>query len=174
MLPLMLVIFMAGCDNTDDPEDENEEEVITTMRLRFVDNANTSTAVTYSFEDPDGEGGNAPTVIDDIVLDANATYTVGITVANESDPNNVEDITEEILEENNEHLFCFTPSGDELSVDYADSDGTFPVGLTSTWTTTSASNGTVTVVLKHQPGVKDGTCSPGETDIEVTFNYTIQ
>ena len=32
----------------------------------------------------------------------------------------------------------------------------------------------ITVTLKHQPGVKDGTCGPGGTDIQVTFITEIQ
>ncbi len=51
-----------------------------------------------------------------------------------------------------------------------DTDGNSGVGLVSTWSHTGvADNGNVTIPLTHQPGVKDGTCEPGETDVEVTF-----
>ena len=175
LLPFLLVLAVAGCKDPETPEEENEEEVITTMRLRMVDSANTSTAQTFSFEDPDGEGGNAPTVLDDIILNANSTYTVTITLANESDPNNVEDITTEIEEEAAEHFFCFTATTADVMVEYSDTDGTLPIGLTSTWRTGAAGTGTMQVMLKHQPdGLKDGTCEPGETDIDVTFNVEVQ
>lgn len=175
-LLLLLTTSFAACDRgTDDPEEENEEEVITTLRLRFVDSTNTSVATTFSFEDPDGEGGNAPTVLDDITLNNNSTYTVTVTLLNESDPNDVEDITTEINEEAAEHLFCYTADGVDVGVELSDSDGTFPIGLSSTWRTGNAGSGTVQVVLKHQPdGLKDGTCEPGDTDIDVTFNTIIQ
>jgi hypothetical protein len=50
----------------------------------------------------------------------------------------------------------------------------YEVGLQSQWTTGNAENGTTQIVLKHQPDVKDGTCAPGETDIDVTFVTEVQ
>jgi len=171
----LTMTIVAGCKDPDTPPEENEEEVITNMVLRFVDSANTSTATTFAFADPDGDGGNAPT-IDDITLNAISTYTCTITLTNESDPNNIEDITAEVDEEKAENLFCFTPNTvTDRTTEYSDTDGTFPVGLTTTWRTGAASTGEITVSLKHQPdGLKDGTCDPGETDIEVLFNVTVQ
>ena len=52
--------------------------------------------------------------------------------------------------------------------------GTLEVGLATQWTVGIASVGTTQVVLKHQPGVKDGTCAPGDTDIELDFVTEIQ
>ncbi len=43
------------------------------------------------------------------------------------------------------------------------------LGLAADVTTTSASNGTFTISLKHQPGIKNGSCDIGETDVEVAF-----
>ncbi len=170
LLPLLLVLVMSGCRDND-PEDENDPEVITKVMVTVTDASSNSTA--YVWSDPDGDGAGAPT-IDDITLMANSEYTVAITFADESDPNDIEDITAEILEEDDEHIICFTPENAMVAVTIDDTDGSFPVGLSSTWTTTDASTGTINIVLKHQPGVKDGTCTPGETDIDVTFNVDIQ
>ena len=68
-----------------------------------------------------------------------------------------------------------------MAVTYADADGNGrPVGLTSIWTVGAASNGTITVTLRHEPdkgaaGVSAGdiTNAGGETDIEVTFPLVI-
>ncbi|MFT7376933.1 MAG: hypothetical protein ACI88Z_000758, partial [Sphingobacteriales bacterium] len=56
-----------------------------------------------------------------------------------------------------------------------------PLGLQTTITTTDVGNGTLTVILRHEPnksasGVANGDISNagGETDIEVTFNITVQ
>jgi hypothetical protein len=39
----------------------------------------------------------------------------------------------------------------------------------------AAGSGSVTVILKHQPdGLKDGTCAPGETDVELEFQVAVQ
>jgi len=73
-----------------------------------------------------------------------------------------------------DHLFCFTPSGANVSITRTDSDGVYELGLQSQWITGAASDGTTQIVLKHQPGIKDGSCSPGETDIELNFNTKIQ
>jgi hypothetical protein len=50
-----------------------------------------------------------------------------------------------------------------------DSDGTYEIGLKTKWKSFGISNGTVTVTLKHQPGIKNGTCTTGETDAEIAF-----
>ncbi|MEM7040566.1 MAG: hypothetical protein AAF570_26620 [Bacteroidota bacterium] len=169
----VLSFAVVGCKKDDDlpdvPPSDNPGEIITKMVLNFTDSANASNTVTAMFSDPDGEGGNGPEVFDDIVLAANTTYFVTITLANESNPSSIEDVTPEILEEDDEHLFCFTATDADVTVERTDTDGQFEVGLSSTWRTGASSSGIVFVVLKHQPDVKDGTCTPGDTDIEVAF-----
>jgi hypothetical protein len=57
-----------------------------------------------------------------------------------------------------------------LSVVYADTDSNGdPIGLLNTVTTNTAAAGTLTVILKHQPDMKDGSSPTGETDIELSF-----
>ena len=177
LLVVLAAVSITACKKDDDlvdvpPPVENEGEVITTMTLTFTDAASTQPTVTATFSDPDGEGGNAPTQ-DVITLVNGTTYNVAVTVLNETE-SPAEDLTAEILEEDHEHLFCFTPSGANVTIARTDSDGTYEVGLQSQWTVGTASSGTVQVALKHQPDVKDGTCTPGETDIDVTFDVQIQ
>ena len=90
--------------------------------------------------------------------------------------------TIEIAEEDDEHQFFFSASSAlNLVVAYADQDGNGqPLGLLSTITAGGASNGTLTITLRHEPnksaaGVSDGDISNagGETDIEVLFPITI-
>jgi hypothetical protein len=84
-------------------------------------------------------------------------------------------ISNEVLEEGNEHLFCFDIMDANLNITRADSDGVYEIGLESIWVVGANSNGHVTVTLKHQPdGIKDGTCAPGDTDIEIEFPIKIQ
>lgn len=173
---LLLLVFASSCKDPENPNDENEEELITTFRLNFTEQG-TSNTFSASFIDNDGEGGAPPAVFDTISLAPNSVYDVSLELLDASNSNitGVIDITEEILQEDNEHLFCFTPSdADNLSIQRTDSDGTFEVGLTSTWTTTDSDSTNVDIVLKHQPdGIKDGTCSPGDTDIELSFQVFI-
>jgi hypothetical protein len=63
--------------------------------------------------------------------------------------------------------------GADLDITRTDSDGEFEVGLESLWEAGATSSGTVMVTLKHQPGVKDGTCEVGDTDVEVVFDLVI-
>lgn len=194
---LFVLIFSAfvftACESDDDntqPDDNNDEdpEVITDLVLNF-ENPDTQESFTVSFSDPDGPGGNPP-VVDEIDLIETASYLVNVTVADASNPNDVEDITEEILEEDEEHQFFYVLGGDasnvlEVTYDPADEDDDGnPIGLKTIWTTSGVTSGseTVTVVLRHEPnkdapGADEGILSEevgGETDIEVTFNLNIQ
>lgn len=174
---LFLLIFSA-CKKeknpvTNPPAPVIEEELITTLKITFVDSTGINPTVIAMFQDLDGPGGNAPTAMDTIRLKRMSTYHATIQVLNESiSPN--EDITLEILEEAASHLFCFAISGASASVSRTDTDGTYELGVTSTWNIGSATTGTATVVLKHQPGIKNGYCIVGETDIEVVFPLVIE
>ena len=178
----LTVVFAVGCKKDDDTPaptpsggggHQHEEEVITTLILSFVDTAGVQPSVQYAFRDPDGDGGNAPTQHDTIRLVANTYYNATVQLLNEAETP-AEDITLEVQNEDDEHLFCYAPSNTNVSIVRTDSDGTYEVGIMSRWFTGAMATGETTVTLKHQPGVKDGTCAPGDTDIEVTFITEIQ
>ena len=152
------LIFQFSCK----PEaPDGGEEEITTVTLTFTGGP----VVSWK------EGEATPT----ITLEANKTYTVKASFLNESDPNDVEDITEEIRAENDEHIICYEISGGaDLSISRTDSDGQYEVGLDTEWQTGAASTGNVNLILRHQPGVKDGSCTAGDSDVEVDFSLEIQ
>ncbi len=172
-------------------EDPNEEEeVINEVVLTFTP-AGGGDAVTATWFDADGEGVGNPT-IDDIDLEEGVEYTMAITLANTlgTEP---EDITAEIEEEADEHMFFFAftnnifsdPTGDgnvdnrSDAVNYNDQDdGGLPIGLSTTWTAGAHTEtaGEFKVVLKHQPGVKTATSTvdDGGTDIDITFPLNIE
>jgi hypothetical protein len=167
---LMATMF-AGC--SDDPESTNEEEVITTIVVTLT--PATGPAITLSWDDT-----NLDAIVDDTEitvsggLKINTSYTAGIQLLNKSAEPDV-DITEEVEEESKDHLFCFTVTGAALTIGYDDEDRNgLPIGLSSTWTTTTASTGTVNITLRHQPGVKTGDCpGAGDTDASITFNIEV-
>lgn len=170
------VLVFSQCD-TEEPEAENEEELITTVTMTF--SAVGSDDVEFILYDADGDGPIAP-VYTNGTLAANTTYTVEIEVLNEEENEN---ITEEILEEDEEHQFFFQKSNG-LNLDFAygdaDDDGN-PIGVASVFTTGEASEGTLTVILRHEPnksadGVKNGdiTNANGETDVQAIFNVVIE
>lgn len=172
-----LTLASQGCKKDDCQPGEDchahEQELITKLQVQISDSATGTLLSAPAFNDPDGVGGNAPT-IDTIHLDTNKAYTVASKVFAEHDGHS-DDITAEILAEGSEHIFCFTVTTAQLSILRTDSDGSFPIGISSLWNTGSAGQGSVRITLKHQPdGAKDGTCTPGDTDVEVDFPVVVQ
>lgn len=181
-LSFLLFSILISCTDKDDdsisksgvnPITPTDLELITTVQL-FIADTTATTIDTVEFKDADGQGGAAP-LIDTIFLNTAKSYQVNVTFLDESDPNDVEDITLEILAEADEHLVCFEASNAmAISINLTDSDGTYPIGLESDWMSLTAMNGTLKLTLKHQPSVKNGTCEPGETDVEVVFPLVIR
>ncbi len=175
LLSVIAVLVISSCkkdvDNPSHPS--NEGEVITTLRLTFVDSANTSDVRVAEFRDPDGPGGIAYDRFDTIRLARNSTYYTQVLLLNET-VTPADTISNEVLQESDEHLLCYTPVGISATVVVTDIDSNnLPIGLRSSWYTTGAGNGTMLVVLKHQPGTKNGNCSTGETDVEVGFPVAV-
>ncbi|MEM7374836.1 MAG: T9SS type A sorting domain-containing protein [Bacteroidota bacterium] len=167
------------------PPCENEEEIITDVTLIFAPVAGTDT-VFATANDPDGPGPLDLTVSGPISLIENTEYELSIELFNSIE---MEDITMEIMEEDDEHQFFFAwsdgvfsnPSGDgniddrDDPVNYNDMDvNMLPLGLSTQWMTSStmSMSDTFRVVLKHQPGIKSSTSTvnDGDTDIDLTFD----
>jgi hypothetical protein len=179
-----LIPLLTGC-NDDDPDPANENELITTLTLSLQKIQQDGVAietepVLFSWRDADGPGPGVP-VVDDVILDANATYEMVITVLDES-KTPAEDISDEIRDEDEDHQFFFLTSGIEATIQYDDADGNGnPVGLKNLLETGAAGVGSLDIILRHEPnkeaaGVSDGNPANagGETDIEVSFSVTIQ
>ncbi|MFN3589479.1 MAG: hypothetical protein ACK4UP_08855 [Spirosomataceae bacterium] len=174
-LGLFSTLLVVSCKSGEDVEPE-ENEFISTVQLELTEGMNTQK---FSWKDLDGEGGNAPTV-EKVTLATGKSYTMRISFLNET-VMPVEDITEEIEEEADEHLVVFTVSPAGLvSVNVTDRDAkNLPIGLESRVTTTTAGSGELRVVLRHQPPVngvatKDGTATPGSTDVDVVFPIEVK
>lgn len=174
----VVALAFSSCKKDDDlvdvpPPDQNETEVITTFQITLTDIGGTQPTVNAIFRDLDGDGGNAPTQFDTLYLAPNTSYSAEILLLNES-VSPTDTISNEVLEEAADHLFCFSPTGANVTITRTDTDGVFEIGLQSLWVTAAVSDGTTQISLKHQPGIKDGTCAPGETDIELDFTTKIQ
>jgi hypothetical protein len=182
------ILLLAACGG-DDTGPTNEGEVITTVILSFQGGA---TEDVFEFDDPDGDGGDPPTI--DPINIAAGTYTVTVGFENrlEAPP---EDITAEVADEADEHQVFLTgsavdgPASDQpgapLTHTYADQDSNgLPIGLENTIVAGSGP-GELTVTLRHMPpindqptktadtaaAVRDGGFSSigGENDVQVTF-----
>ena len=175
LIAIITLSFGACKEKTPSPTTppQNESELITTVKLVFTDTA-TKAVSTAVFSDLDGPGGNAPTQFDTIQLKPNRVYQTAIYLLDET-KNPVDSTSNEVLKEGQDHLFVFTKTGVNISFIYTDKDiNNLPIGLSSYWSTGANSNGSVTVALRHQPGLKDGTATPGETDVEILFPCKIQ
>ena len=185
---LTLFIFTACEEDEAAPEEENEGEVFTDVKLVFTPTGG-GAAVEATAQDPDGAGVQELQVLGAINLAANTSYTLTMVIENclESP---CELMNEEIEEEDDEHQFFFAFTNDAFTspagngnidsasdpINYNDSDGNGnSLGLNTSWTTGPASTGTFTVQLQHQPDVKTATSgsTDGDTDWALTFNLNI-
>ena len=181
-LTLLSSAVIVSCSDDDDnpPPPINEEEVITTLTLTLEPQGG-GTAVVFTSRDLDGDGPDAPVITVSGDLAANTFYDGTVIVLNELETP-AENITIEVLEEDDEHQFFYVPStGSNVIVSYDDSDDDGnPIGVETLFETGDASTGTLTVTLLHEPnkdaaGVSDGDPSNagGETDVTATFDYTV-
>lgn len=196
-ISIFTIIIFTGCSDDDDaPAVENEMEVITDVKLIFTNEADNTDIVEASAKDSDGIGVQELEVLDAINLQIDQTYTLTFEITNALDPNDPEDVGEEILEEAAEHQFFFSFSSDAFvdptgngnidniasgteAINYQDNDDNGnPVVLETTWTTSSnvLSGGTFTARLQHQSDVKTSTSgvTDGDTDFELQFSLNVQ
>lgn len=174
-LLLATPMLFASCSDDSDPEPEDDNELITTVRYTLTPTSGTGQAVTAVWKDVDGAGGTAPT-ISTITLVPNTVYTGTIEFLDET-KTPADNITEEVREENYEHLVIYTPNPASLMnitrTDAKDRNG-LEVGLTTRVQTGAAASGNLTIQLRHQPGTKDGSPLPGSDDANVTFPVVLR
>ena len=172
----LLSIAMIGCSDDDTaPEVINDEELITTVILTLTQESGDQVVLTTV--DLDGDGPDEPVTTVVGSFSENTQYQGAVQFLNETeDP--AEDITEEVIEEAEEHQVFYTISeGLNITTTYVDfDDNDNPLGVNITLETGEASSGSLTVTLRHEP-VKpnDGLESAGgESDISTSFDVSIQ
>ncbi len=175
LAPALLIgssVALTACGDDGGDDGGNEEEVITTLGVRFIMGA--GAPLTFEFDDPDGDGGAAPT-IDPIAVPA-GTYAVSVFFVNRLETPE-EDITAEVLDESDEHQVFFTgtaingPATDQptapITHTYSDTDANnLPVGLANSLVAV-AGTGTMTVTLRHLPPVNGAAAKTGALAAEV-------
>lgn len=179
---------------SDDGGSTNENEVLTTVMLNFAPSGG-GAAVAAEFNDPDGDGGTAPT-IDPVNLTA-GMYTLTVRFQNRLETP-AEEITTEVMNESADHQLFFTGTAvvgpasstatGPLTQSYGDTDANgFPIGLSNTVVAVTGT-GTLTVTLRHMPPeeppvkaantamlVKSGGLDAigGSTDAQVNFMVSV-
>jgi hypothetical protein len=170
--------FLASCEDHDDHQ-HDENETINAIYLKFKNDSNSLDSFQVFWQDLDGIGGKAPIISDTIRLKGYASYSVSVEFFNEQDSKS-EFINNEIIAEGTAHLVCYSVEHLQtvvsMSVERLDKDNKgMELGLQSRWKTyLNNFDGQVRLKLKHQPGIKNGECDPGETDAEVVFPFLIK
>lgn len=170
-----LVVACSFPERTVAPTGDNE--AITTVMLTLTNQADSTDIRTALI---DNLGSNRPDFSRDTLrLKPNTAYKAKIGLVNKlTDP--FTDATVEISQLANEHLLVYTPTvGLNLAVIITDRDtnpspGPYPIGLASIFTTGNVSTGKLNVVLRHQPETKNGTPTPGTSDLDTNFDVVIR
>lgn len=170
------LVSLAACgDSTTAPG--GESEIISRVTLTLTPTTGGAALETY-IDDADGNGSTAPSAQVAIpALRRGVTYTGTVKFENRL-KSPAEDITAEVQKEANEHRVFYTVTGTGATITTTDVDGqNRPLGLRfSKALTATATAGTARVVLCHydsSPKVATATSCAGDTDIDVTFAYTI-
>jgi hypothetical protein len=165
ILSALMIGFMSftACKKTAVDEQEN----INVLKIKIG-------ATTFTWSDIDGVGGTAPK-IDTIKLSPNGTFVADLTLQDGSS-NPVKDFTPEIIAEKDDHLFIYKVTGANLTIsDLLKDSKNKDFGQTANFKTTSASNGTLQIILKHLPDkVAADPSKTGETDMDVIFPFVIK
>lgn len=176
-LPFVLLLLVSCNKDENEIEIPNEEELITTIRLNFVNENDHTDVVVFEYKDLDGDGANPP-VVTTPNLKPNTNYDLNVELLNEQGAV-AEDIDDEVLAEALEHQFFYTTQG--VVITYNDNDGlNNPIGLKNKAVTGNDGSGSIRVILRHLPNklaekvaTGDITNAGGSTDIDVTFDFTI-
>ncbi len=187
---LSLTFVWTSCSK-DDPVPEVDQEVITDLTVTFteVDEEGNTIGTSMDFTASAGEGIALGGEIDvDLItgLESGKTYLMEISAYNSIAD---EDVTEEILEHDEEHQFYFLGSafvGNDafMSYTYDDQDGNGnPIGLSGFATvdnSSGANSGEIRIILRHDsdknmenadnPHWENYAQAGGESDLDVTFD----
>ena len=193
LLIISAFLLVISCDKGE-PLVVHEHEVFTRVVLEVKKDGETNfKKYTFEVEGHDDHGhddhGDDDHGDDDhgdehteVELDTNSTYHVGIFFYNDSDPDNIEDVTLEVIEEADAHQVFYEMteipgfSIAAASDDTKDSNGN-PLFLKTSWTTASETSGDVMAYLIHEPTSKTGSTRAdfgGATDLQIEFEVHIE
>lgn len=175
---LSCIVLLVGACSKDEqnvaPTDDNE--AITTATLTLTNKATPTESVTATIESLNTTPDFSKATLN---LKANTTYT-GVIILLDKTKTPVLDATTEIKEKANEHLFVYTPTPSNLlTVTLTDRDtnpspGPYPIGLATEVKTGAVGSGKLNVVLRHQPNAKNGTATPGSSDLDTDFAVAVR
>lgn len=172
LILLSIAFSFFSCSREDD-HDHDDNEAITSVQLTFTPTSNTGEEKVFTWKDGAGQL---------VELSKNEEYNLEVDYLNESGLEKKE-ITEEIEEESDAHLVIIkTTPTDLMGITTLDKDSKGrKLGLKNkVKVKNAAANGSIRVILKHQPPVngkelKDGMDETlGSTDSDVSFSVIVK
>ncbi|MFN8308514.1 MAG: hypothetical protein U0T73_01005 [Chitinophagales bacterium] len=166
------LIFLAACSK--EKKITPDTFLVTTLRVYTEDFSDTTARDTFEFIDYDAIGANPAYKTDTIRLAANHHYKVMIQPCNDVQLPHI-DYSPVITEAARNYFMVGIPQPFNLMTTKIldkDSDN-LPLGLHQEWTTGAASSGSYSLKLRYQPGIKNGTETPGISDAETVFPLII-
>jgi hypothetical protein len=192
ILFISFLFSLASCrKDIEPPLEENEVEEFTYIEFLFTNTADASDVRKAIWIDADGFGPGEPVVTQNPVLAPNTTYELTFVMENRL-VSPAFNLLGEIEDEKDEHQIFFeftagfftSPTGSgniqdrNGAINYLDTDNNgLPIGLRTLWTTgDNLTNGTMRILLGHQPGVKTSTSTwdSGDIDWDITLNLSIR
>ncbi|WP_037574464.1 hypothetical protein [Sporocytophaga myxococcoides] len=182
LLFLSTVLSFTACkkddDNVANPENPNENEMITTVQVMLINTADPADQIKVTYRQIQGLRNSLSPFVESMKLKANTTYSAEILLLDES-KTPADTISNEVREEGDAHQFFYKVQDANLTVSYDDADENgVPIGLKSIVKTGEPSTGSLEVILKHQgeekPKSGNGNELLGSTDVEVTFTVEIE
>jgi hypothetical protein len=175
---ILTVLILTGCRKEYNREEDNENELITTIVLSSTETGSSDT-VDHVWEDVDGPGGADPD-IDTIKLEHGKNYDISLSLFDKTKIP-FENITTEIEEESNVHRFYLQPDGGTgitISDPDKDIDG-LTLGLLNKLNTSQPATGNISITLRHYPdggkAEEDASNSPkSTTDAEAIFPVVVK
>ena len=142
ILLFSLLALLTACRRSKDGLEQNEEELVTTVRLTAAEVGGGASRV-FVFRDIDGPGGAAPQQFDHIMLAPGKTYNFSVELLDETNTP-AENITTEVLEEAEDHQFYYLPATVNVSVSGLNRDTQgLPLGSSGIFTTAPPNPGGV-------------------------------
>jgi hypothetical protein len=166
-----IAFLLNSCKNAATP---STNESITTLKV-IARNLSTNATDTFVYVNFNESKPNPPSYVDTIRLQSKASYAIQVILLNEA-PNPIQNMTDTIIARADYHLMLYNidPSG-LIAVRIQDKDSKgLPLGLMSSWATSDSTNGWLRMILRHQPGTKNGTETPGSTDFEADFPVVVK
>lgn len=171
---ITLAAFYACKGKEENPNPNEENELITTIRLVLQDDTGKTSTFQWRDLTPNDPAGRT---IDTIRLADSSQFTGRIEFWDET-KNPAVNITPEVEQEGKDHLVVYkliSPLAEnQMTITRTDRDSqALELGLKITIKTKAAGQGGLQILLRHQPGVKDGTESPGDSDVDISLPVLI-